>query len=78
MALNYFFRNMAGKKSSKQARSKSESMMVDGQQIKLSLYVGKYEGHGTYMVAVDTKTNKMLVDSANVPIPFSKINYKLA
>jgi len=69
---------MAGKKSSKQARSKSDSMMVDNQQIKLSLYVGKHEGHGTYTVAVDIKTNKMLLDSLGVPIPFSKINYQLS
>jgi hypothetical protein len=68
---------MAKKKSSKQARSKLETLMVDGKQVKLSYYVGKYEGQGNYMVAVDVKSSNMIVDREGVPIPFSKINKTL-
>ena len=68
---------MAKQKNNKQSRSKQRAFKIDGQEIKLAYYIGKYENSGNYMVAVNLSNNNPIVDAHNKPIPFSKINYDI-
>ena len=62
------------KKTNSQSKIINQSLTFKGKQIKLILYVGKNLGHGNYIAAVDAKTNSIIRNSQNVPIPFHKMS----
>lgn len=66
---------MAGKKgkgNNTAGRVKTSSYRrINGEEVKPTLYVGKYAGHGTYMAG--KIGDKLVLDATGRPVPYKQI-----